>query len=390
MTVTILRGDCRDVLRTLPAESVHCVVCSPPYWGLRDYGVPGQIGLEAGYAEYVDKIVEVFGDVRRVLRKDGTVWLNLGDSYHSGDRGGYRNDAHRWEKSELQRGNRGNAETIRPNRLPQVGLKDKDLCGIPWRVAFALQADGWYLRQDIIWSKPNPMPESVTDRCCKSHEYVFLLSKSPKYFFDNEAIKEDGAEPDRDRNDRIGGANGHLVRHSEGGMIGATAKRTKRSVWEIATAPFSEAHFATFPPALIEPCILAGCPKQCCAKCGAPWVRQTQSSYTPANHNGTSLGTISTSAKQDEREASTGNGAPGYRAKLNKRAETTGFSPSCSCNVYPTIPGTVLDPFFGAGTTGLVADRLGRNCIGIELNPTYASMAERRIRDDAPLFAEVS
>jgi DNA modification methylase len=537
MTITMLKGDCRTILPTLPDESVHCAVTSPPYWGLRDYGTatweggdpgcnhvkgrPGsdradgvvqmvshrnrdgagafsgdcacgarridsQIGLEPTPEAYVATMVEVFREVRRVLRKDGTVWVNLGDSYTT------RMFSHNSLRNVsvtngdwCKEGQRGILNGIAPPTSFD-GLKPKDLCGIPWRVAFALQAPGylgrirnesdrawlaalidgegcisilettsgrtsgpvstsyppilqvrmcdpeciqkamdlvgsesdnparyppsmegqrpayqwrihgrkasdtiaeiypfllikrkqaivawnaqaaregyetkrgvkvpvaaiekqklcreiiqklnqrepvdlpswmvepplpigpgWYLRQDLIWSKPNPMPESVTDRCTKAHEYIFLLSKSARYYYDADAIKENGVDPDRQRDDRIGGANGHLVRHSAGAMIGASAKRNKRSVWEVATAPFSEAHFATFPPALIEPCILAGCPEG----------------------------------------------------------------------------GRVLDPFGGAGTTGLVADRLGRDATLIELNPEYAKMAEYRIIDDAPLFARVA
>jgi DNA modification methylase len=310
----IINGDCREVLRTLEPESVHCVVTSPPYFGLRDYGVAGQIGLEPTIDEYVSEMVGVFREVRRVLRSDGTLWLNLGDSYAGGGTIG-RNDT---TPEALERraaiygtGTGSGSLVGKGGNRPKVeSLKPKDLCGIPWRVAFALQADGWFLRQDIIWHKPNPMPESVTDRCTKSHEYMFLLTKSARYFYDHEAVKEKGVEPDRKRNDRIGGARGHTVRHSEGAIMGASETRNKRSVWTVATAPFKQAHFATFPPALIEPCIKAGCPKG----------------------------------------------------------------------------GTVLDPFGGAGTTGLVADRLQRNAILIELNPEYAAMAGNRIGADAPLF----
>jgi DNA modification methylase len=310
VSVRILTGDCRDMLRTLPDESVHCCVTSPPYWGLRDYGVDGQIGLERSPDAYVAEIVAVARELRRVLRSDGTFWLNIGDSYVSNGR--YPSD-----KSEFV----GDLSKY-SHRDPRVGardgnLKPKDLVGIPWRVAFALQADGWWLRQDIIWSKPNPMPESVTDRCTKAHEYIFLLSKSAKYHFDaaaiaepvarefwNESVGPEYMRPADARND--GGK-----RKGAGPMNGT---RNKRDVWEIATASYSEAHFATFPPALIEPCILAGCPEG----------------------------------------------------------------------------GTVLDPFFGAGTTGLVCDRLNRNCIGIELNPAYAAMARKRIEGESPLFAEVA
>jgi DNA modification methylase len=343
MTVTILKGDCRDVLATLPAESVHCVVTSPPYFGLRDYGVAGQIGLE-DFASYIKNLVNVFGECRRVLRKDGTLWLNLGDSYNSI---GHKKSGSGYGTTGLAGGvAQEHTPLQRENTLP--GLKHKDLCGIPWRVAMALQADDWWLRQDIIWSKPNPMPESVRDRCTKAHEYLFLLSKSERYHYDADAIAEDTIYgPSEDEPNSFKGSsfnNGKTATHQLGrasdkprrssktkdefsedrkrnGDDGLAASfravretRNKRSVWSVSTQPYTEAHFATFPPALIEPCILAGCPKG----------------------------------------------------------------------------GTVLDPFGGAGTTGLVADRLGRNAILIELNPDYADMAERRIRGDAGMFAEVA
>jgi site-specific DNA-methyltransferase (adenine-specific) len=229
MTSTLHLGDCLEVLRTMADASVHCCVTSPPYWGLRDYGHDGQIGLEATPEEYVARMVEVFREVRRVLRDDGTLWLNLGDSYAS-----------------------------------------KSLAGIPWRVAFALQADGWYLRQDIIWHKPNPMPESVTDRCTKAHEYVFLLSKSARYYYDADAIKEPASSMGKSSGSNCFRGAGHF-RESAGGpakrdgrdmaSVGRGPDRNRRDVWTIATKPFNGAHFAVMPPELVEPCILAGCPK---------------------------------------------------------------------------------------------------------------------------------
>lgn len=314
MRVRILEGDCRTVLTTLPDQSVHCVVTSPPYFGLRDYGHDGQIGQEPTPAEFVAALVEVFREVRRVLRDDGTVWLNLGDSYASSPTG---SDS---ATSKLEGGKRTQHEGgKRPNKIVG-GLKQKDLIGIPWRVAFALQADGWYLRQDIIWSKPNPMPESVRDRCTKSHEYIFLLSKSPRYYFDADAIKETAVRPEGAGNKAHKGATAYVAgdekMRTKVGLtkIGPRDTRNRRSVWTVTTKPFKGAHFATFPPDLIEPCILAGC----------------------------------------------------------------------------TEGGTVLDPFGGAGTTGLVADRLNRNAILIELNPTYTELARRRIHDDAPLFGGIT
>jgi DNA modification methylase len=339
VSVRIINADVMDGLSQLPDESVHCVVTSPPYWGLRDYGVPGQLGLEPTLGEHVEAMVKVFREVRRVLRKDGTLWLNYGDSYCS--QGGPEPAQTKWQVHGASDGQSGGK-----SRKVTDGLKPKDLCGVPWRVAFALQADGWWLRQDIIWSKPNPMPESIKDRCTKAHEYLFLLAKSERYYFDAEAIAEESITNDLRRPygslgenaldprgvqgegkprkvkipggwDTGDGAHGTIHRNGRSSAeyqeAEASSTRNKRSVWEIATQPFPEAHFATFPPALIEPCIKAGCPAD----------------------------------------------------------------------------GTVLDPFGGSGTTGLVADRLKRNAILIELNPEYAAMAEKRIRGDAPLFAEV-
>jgi site-specific DNA-methyltransferase (adenine-specific) len=212
----------------MASQSVNCCVTSPPYFGLRDYGVEGQMGLEATPDEFVAALVTVLGEVRRVLSDDGTLWLNLGDSYARNPAKGQHKPGDSGKQAYLYDTGGGRASCT-----SQTGLADKQLIGIPWRVAFALQADGWYLRQDIIWQKPNVMPESVKDRCTKSHEYIFLLTKSPKYFFDHESIKEPGVDD---------------------------AKRSRRSVWSVPTIPFKGAHFATFPPALIEPCILAGCP----------------------------------------------------------------------------------------------------------------------------------
>ena len=258
-------GDCRELLRQLPDESVHCCVTSPPYWGLRDYGVSGQLGLEPTPEEYVANMVEVFREVRRVLRGDGTCWVNLGDSYASGATG--RNDTDRETPGGRGGSFRGGA---RVKLDIDSGLKPKDLVGIPWRVAFALQADGWYLRSDIIWSKPNPMPESVTDRPTKAHEYLFLLSRSERYHYDADAVKEPPSPTSGGsrREFRGGGAyTGGNSFHNDAvrsnvtpGNDGELAARNRRTVWTIATEPTPDAHFATFPRKLVEPCILAGCP----------------------------------------------------------------------------------------------------------------------------------
>jgi len=270
-TVTILQGHVLDKLRELPENSVHCVVTSPPYWGLRDYGCDGQIGLERTIEEYVAKMVEVFREVRRVLRQDGVCFLNLGDSYAATGRSDRHESPGVGAKQKMQKPGReiiwkAGGDSNFSWQLPG-GLKPKDLCGIPWRVALALQADGWWLRSDIIWAKPNPMPESVTDRPTRSHEYIFLLTKSAKYFWDAEAVREGFAD------ERMGnpGTNG-IRKYAPGdrndvGRPMAWNKgkeqggRNLRSVWNIATAPFPEAHFATFPPALVEKCIKAGCPE---------------------------------------------------------------------------------------------------------------------------------
>lgn len=216
----ILQGDAYHIISRLPKESIQCVVTSPPYWGLRDYGIDGQIGLEQTLPQFINRLVAIFREVYRVLKSDGTFWLNIGDGYTSGNRG--------WRAPDKK--NRARAMSVRPD-TPD-GLKPKDLLGIPWRLAFALQQDGWYLRSDIVWNKPNAMPESVKDRPTRSHEYIFMFSKSERYYYDHEAIKESTDD-------------GH-------------GTRNKRSVWDVNTEPFKEAHFATFPPKLIEPCILAG------------------------------------------------------------------------------------------------------------------------------------
>jgi DNA modification methylase len=317
VTVRVLTGDCRTLLASLDAGSVQTCVTSPPYFGLRDYGNAAQIGLEGTPDAFVAELVAVFREVRRVLRDDGTLWLNLGDSYISVGSGTQGEGGEMATRRVAQVRDR-KAVHGSISRPPSVaGLRPKNLIGIPWRVAFALQADGWYLRSDIIWHKPNPMPESVTDRPTKSHEYLFLLSKSPTYFYDADAIREDSVQPERagilETSFSTGDATSTL-RCDTGRSVLRTLHRNRRTVWTVATQPFSGAHFATFPPALIEPCILAG----------------------------------------------------------SRRGDV------------------VLDPFGGAGTTGLVADRLGRDAILCELNPTYAAMARRRIADDSPLFGDVA
>lgn len=332
----ILNQDAREGLKGLPDQSVNCCVTSPPYFGLRDYGMQDQIGLEETPGAYVAEMVAVFGEVKRILRDDGTLWLNIGDSYASTAQGTYGSPLH-------LPGLNKDVANARANYRPKLsGIKPKDMIGIPWMLAFALRADGWYLRQDIIWAKPNPMPESVTDRPTKAHEYIFLLSKSPRYYYDYESIRTEPKDSSLARwnqdlesqvgSDRVPGKTngnmkavggpdkqrGHSRRHAgfndrwdnmttaEQVALGAN----KRSVWNVATKPFSDAHFATFPEELIVDCIKAGCP----------------------------------------------------------------------------IDGVVLDPFMGAGTTALVARKLNRNFIGFELNPDYVRIAEKRLFNELGMF----
>ncbi|NDG03263.1 MAG: site-specific DNA-methyltransferase [Synechococcaceae bacterium WBB_34_004] len=258
MKVKVLQGDCIEQLKTIEDKSVHCCVTSPPYWGLRDYGHEGQLGLEATPEDYVTKMVQVFREVRRVLREDATLWLNIGDSYSGSGKGpaGNLGATH----------NERNMEHKHSAIVPD-GLKPKDLIGIPWRIAFALQADGWYLRQDIIWHKPNPMPESVRDRCTKAHEHIFLMSKSEKYYYDADSVAEPVAVSTVDRLSQpsLPQQNGssRVPFKTNGNMkaVGGTETRNRRSVWTVATQPYGGAHFATFPPDLIRPCVLAGCPR---------------------------------------------------------------------------------------------------------------------------------
>jgi len=369
--INLICGDCIEELRKLPEESVNCVITSPPYFGLRDYGVAGQIGLENTIDEYLEKLVKIFQEIRRVLRKDGTVWLNLGDSYAANRT--YQVTDQKWKDV-------GNTKS---SKVP-TGLKPKDLIGIPWRVAFALQADGWWLRQDIIWHKTNPMPESVRDRCTKAHEYIFLLTKSAKYYYDSEAIKEDAKNwGTRNRQNFKGGTKDpKLKQHGlKGKENEKNPKRNKRTVWTVSTKPYKGAHFATFPPDLIIPCILAGCPKEVCDECGSPYTRTTKTE----RKNGREKLNCGNMTKDGVTRTTAGLSVPAEYKR--KTVTTTGWNPTCTCNAR-TKPGTTLDPFCGSSTTGEVAITYNRDYIGIELNPDYIELSKKRLANAQPVLFE--
>lgn len=397
-------GDALAVLKTLPSESVHCVVTSPPYWGLRDYGVSGQIGLERTPEEYVERLVEVFREARRVLRKDGTLWLNLGDSYNG--RGGAGGD---YNPSGLRDG-----QPRYPGRKARA-LKPKDLVGIPWMVAFALRADGWWLRDDVIWAKGtsvgmrwgNPMPESAQDRPARAHEYVFMLAKSEQYYYDDDAVSEPALSGDP--NPPMGSASvragtlfphphalarkmakvpsgwdtdpgSHGSFHREGRSSASRYREPKRDpsgmtgklrdVWAIPPQPFPEAHFATFPEALVKPCILAGTSEfGCCSVCGAPYERLVERKKSRVEGRRSKAYNPGAVRRLDLPER------PG--GFVGASAATVGWRSTCDCNAE-VMPCTVLDPFGGSGTVSLVAKRIGRSSIYIDLNPRYCEMAVRR------------
>ena len=445
MGVRLLAGHVLDRLAELPAGSVHCVVTSPPYWGLRDYKIPpqvwggngcahewgdeqvkrggggqpgekvrwqhigegikghppaaagafcrrcgawrGSLGLEPEPALYVEHVVEVFRAVRRVLRKDGSLWLNIGDSYAA--QPGQRKETDK--AGDKQRSN--TASTGTPSRCVP-GIKPKDMIGIPWMLAFALRDDGWWLRSEITWAKRAPMPESCTDRPTMATEKVFLLAKSARYFYDAEAVKEDSETNDPRRPYTSRGAwdlDGRPEHQRHGGEKRANvdaSKRNLRNFWLLGPSPFPEAHFATFPPEVPRRAILAGTSARgVCSSCGAPWARVTE---TRGGMRGKIINT-----HFDELTRGAQHGASTYHGDArkdyeNQRTETLGWRATCRCAAGEPIAATVLDPFLGAGTTALVADRLGRNCIGIELSPDYVAMGERRLRADAPLFLELA
>jgi site-specific DNA-methyltransferase (adenine-specific) len=433
--VRLVCGDALEQLRLLPDESVQCCITSPPYWGLRDYGIAGQLGLERTPEEYVAKLVKVFREVRRVLRDDGTFWLNLGDCYHSGDCGGYRKDSHRWENSHMQAMAHGtHMEAVSPNRLPQAGLKDKDLVGIPWRVAFALQADGWWLRSDIIWNKPNPMPESVTDRPTKAHEYLFLLTKSgettcwyhtrrrawafsepvPDYIWRDHAHggQERDAEPPGDWRDETYLVNGKQSRRwsrlnlwrGHDYYYDAEAIRERATPQHIRALSFErETKEAEVPGQGYRQHRLGR------AKVPSGWDQQSTSHrhrrgrYKNASQDPHASGRRIVENVKAARLAGGDHDSP-FGLSRNRRTVWTiptqpypeaHFATFPEALVEPCIAAgsrladTLLDPFCGSGTVGVVALRAGRDVILIDLNPEYVEMARRRIEGTAPLFVSV-
>ncbi len=387
MTHWAIQGDARR--SPLKSKSVHMVVCSPPYWSLRDYLVKRQLGLETTPEEYVAALVLVFREVWRVLRDDGTCWVNIGDSYTSGSRSG-----HGLQIGNLHHRNRGANGTCDPERPPvPQGLKPKDMVGIPWMLAFALRADGWYLRSDVIWNKPNVMPESVRDRPSKSHEYIFLLTKRRKYFYDGEAIKTPTAAktftvntmPIKGDGSESAGEKLNKWMADNGGRNHPMTSN-KRSVWTVSTRSYKGAHFATYPIRLIEPCIKAGASERgCCPKCGKQWrrlVKKTRVATRPGND--TKVGRAS--AHDDSPYHGHSGTVVGNRDPLRHCTvtETIGWEPGCKHGLEP-IPCTVFDPFGGAFTTALAAASLGRSSIVTELSDRYIAMGRHRL--DAHLHA---
>jgi DNA modification methylase len=377
MNIEILQGDCIESLKKIEDGSINTCITSPPYWGLRDYnGESKQLGMEDTPEEFTENLVKVFREIKRVLRDDGTAWLNLGDSYSSGGRTTTTNQSLRGDKDY---------GVTRPK--PGKGIKPKDLIGIPWRVAFALQADGWYLRQDIIWHKPNPMPESVRDRCTKSHEYIFLLSKNPKYYYDNEAIKEDAKSAGK-KSDGFKGRQGGAEYHATSGGIGSEEKiynkKNKRSVWTITTKPFKGAHFATFPKDLIEPCVLAGCPEKVCVQCSEPYKLKVDIKRIPRWELSPNDPRYRPSKYENAHDSLNGN----TRHSVTE-TKPLGLEKQCDCQTNETKGGTVLDPFGGSGTTGIVAASHSRNAILLELNQEYIDLAKERINKELGMMANL-
>ena len=384
MRQELVTGDALTVLAGVGTETIDCCVTSPPYWALRDYGCAGQIGFEITPTEWCAKLTEVFREVRRVLKRSGVLWLNVGDVYATGAghfrKAGGGEEGERWA-------DKGGMLT-RPNRLPVPGLKRKDLVGLPWMLAFALRDDGWYLRSDVIWQKPNAKPESAQDRPTRSHEYLFLLSRSEDYYYDRLAIVEPQVESERLRRLREAaagrqsvymlkrdqlrtqapaGASGCFRSSAARQALALSGVRNRRTVWTIATRKASGTHFATYPEDLVRPCILAGTSEfGVCGACGEPWRRIVERPAAGDLHSDQGLKELGVCRLRDRKIAA---------------GRTLGWERGCDCRLWEEpATATVLDPFAGTGTTLVAAKRLGRGYLGIELNPEYALMARERLQ----------
>jgi DNA modification methylase len=429
MKNTTLQGHVLEMLRQLPDGSAHAIVTSPPYWNLRDYGTEPvkwpavrysimgftvrvkpmvcELGQEPSHFDFIGHMVLVFREAMRVLRPDGTLWLNMGDCYAGSGKGSATHPA---TNGNWKQGPHNGSATAPKRKASTTGMKVKDLVGIPWMLAFALRDDGWYLRQENIWSKPNPMPESVTDRTTRSHEHIFMFSKRPRYYYDAEAVKTMGKNPEDDvrriaqqstavksspdtlRNGLRprGAARPHqgfnerwdAMPRSEQVSMGAN----KRSVWEVATKPYQGAHFATFPPDLIVDYIKAGVPEQCCGDCGAPFLRQVDKELVPTAKASKKVVVDARDHNADANDQGSNRAKDGHKPAHIYASLTTGFAAQCKCNAA-AVGGTVLDPFSGTNTTGTTAMRLGRHYIAIEIDPKSVKLGQKRESDAMGLFA---
>ena len=399
LEITFLQGNCLDKIQELDDNSIDCVVSSPPYWGLRDYGVEGQLGLEKTYQEHIKNIVEIFRAMKPKLKETATIWLNYGDSYAATVNG--------TKVKDIKNDDRGFVD--KPFSTIQGVLKPKDLVMIPNRIAIALQDDGWWIRSEIIWHKPNPMPESVKDRPTSAHEKIWLITKSKKYYYDADAIrvpqKQDSiARAGRDvwKNNKTDSGNYSIPNVDSAKKLnqkvldtvaeGKIPMANKRNVWTVTTKPFKGAHFATFPKDLIEPCIKAGCPEKICVECGKPYIRKIKIGNYNKEYQKSCGGNVDGKY--------TGKSTKNYKgAKAQNPSETKkrileslrekidlGLHKNCECNTQDYKPGIVLDPFGGSGTTGIVSKHLKRKAILIELNEEYISIAKKRINKEFGLF----
>jgi DNA modification methylase len=421
----LIRADARQI--PLADKSVHCVVTSPPYWGLRDYGIGDrQLGLEPTPEEYIYTMVRVFREVWRVLRDDGTLWLNMGDSYCSGtSTARTRETPETGKEYGLPRNWVVDANKIQRNGTP-AGYKPKDLIGMPWMLALALRGDGWYLRSDIIWSKPNAMPESVEDRPTTAHEHIFLMAKSERYFYDAEAIKEPVTGTAHSRGEGVNPkakgvppGSGNKQNKSWSAAVNGLfedQKKNKRTVWEVSPQGFPDAHFATFPEELIKPCILAGTSmKGACAKCGTPWERIIETSTSNESGSGRAAkkrakNRLLFRVPSGWHQSGSGRWKPQHveRFPVGKMAggtqaredhdvrmgptvssRTIDWAPTCTCGVPDVVPCIVFDPFMGSGTTELVARNLQCRAVGLELNQEYLEIAKKRLAQQVMQFHAV-